>query len=314
MVYPHIFTSFLMNYIDPTGKNEVQLMPLFTDENLAFQHALHWGLLADGTPCELCGQDYELVPDRTVKYGYRVKCHFCNTKKSILHNTLFTRAKLPICKVLHLLFLWSQRQTPNIVSFNTGLAESTVINFFQAFRDACVEYYQLRARKIGGRGFHVQIDESQFVKRKANVGRIPALLDIWVFGGICYETNEVFAEVVTDRSSATLFQIICERVQDYTAITTDGWPSYQGLDRLLHYSHYVVFHNQNFMNPVNGANTQKIERFWRDAKKCKRLYEGIQRKEVESHVAEAVWRKNRRVNLKNSFAEALELIRQTHYE
>ena len=72
-----------MNYIDPTGKNEVQLMPLFTDENLAFQHALHWGLLADGTPCELCGRDYEIVPDRTVKYGYRVKCHFCNAKKSI---------------------------------------------------------------------------------------------------------------------------------------------------------------------------------------------------------------------------------------
>jgi hypothetical protein len=46
------------------------------------------------------------------------------------------------------------------------------------------------ARKIGGVGLHVQIDECLFSKRKYNVGR--EVRKMWVVGGICYETNEVF--------------------------------------------------------------------------------------------------------------------------
>ena len=71
----------------------------------------------------------------------------------------------------------------------------------------------------------------------------------------------------------------------------------------------VVNHKRNFINPLNGANTQKIERFWRDLKKSQKIYHGISRDEVDSHVAEAVWRKNRNITLENSFVEAIELIR-----
>lgn len=302
-----------MQYINPTGLGEVQLMKLFTNDEEAFTHALHWGLLSDGTECELCGQaKFEIIPDASAKYGIRVYCPFCNVKRSILHNTVFMHSKLPICTILHLLFCWSQRQMPGLVAFNLGIAETTVTNFFKTFRDACVKYYRFRSRKIGGTGFHVQIDETEFVKRKANVGRIPSS-NVWVFGGICYETNEVFAEVVPDRTSSTLFRVIQEHVNDFTVVTSDGWSAYHGLSQLCHYSHFVVNHKRNFINPLNGANTQKIERFWRDLKKSQKLYHGISRDEVDSHVAEAVWRKNRNVTLENSFIEAIELIRQTHY-
>jgi hypothetical protein len=36
----------------------------------------------------------------------------------------------------------------------------------------------------------VQNDESLFSKRKYNIGR--EVRKVWIIGGICYETNEVF--------------------------------------------------------------------------------------------------------------------------
>ena len=74
---------------------------------------------------------------------------------------------------------------PGLVVFNLGIAETTVTNFFKAFRDACIKFYYFHTQKNGGRGFHVQIDETEFAKRKANVGKMLSLSNVWVFGGIC---------------------------------------------------------------------------------------------------------------------------------
>ena len=153
-VFPPNIISLSMQYINPTGLGEVQLMKLFTNDEEAFTHALHWGLLSDGTECELCGQaKFEIIPDASAKYGIRVYCPFCNVKRSILHNTVFMHSKLPICTILHLLFCWSQRQMPGLVAFNLGIAETTVTNFFKTFRDACVKYYRFRSRKMEEQAF-----------------------------------------------------------------------------------------------------------------------------------------------------------------
>ena len=58
------------------------------------------------------------------------------------------------------------------------------------------------------------------------------------------------------------------------------------------YQHETVNHSQNFVDPVTGAHTQHIKRYWPKIKKTKKKYEGVRRGEVESDAAEAIWRNN----------------------
>ena len=51
---------------------------------------------------------------------------------------------------------------------------------------------------------------------------------------------------------------------------TDEWRAYLNIPRWVSngqpYVHKTVIHRQNFVNPVNGANTQMTERAWRCAR------------------------------------------------
>ena len=147
---------------------------------------------------------------------------------------------------------------------------------------ACIEYTELRAQKLGGENCTVVIDETQYVKRKKPHGRLIPNSDIWIFGGICRETKKMFAVPVFDRSTNTLLSLI-----------SDCWSAYNTITSLpQNYQHETVNHSQNFVDPVTGAHTQHIKRYWPKIKKTKKKYEGVRRGEVESDAAEAIWRNN----------------------
>ena len=308
-----IFFHESIDYIDPRGKNYFELSYLFISETISFNHCYKWGLLGDDTECDLCGNTYKLIYDSTLETGARLLCPFCNIKKSIYHNTIFSFGKLQTSTVLKLLYFWSQQESIDRTSFETAVSKPTVINYFQAFRDSCLEYVDHQP-KIGGVGFIVQIDETQYVKRKNEVGRILPNSDIWIFGGICVNTNKIFATPVDDRSAGTLLPLIQEHILPGTTIYSDCWAAYNGIRKLpQNYSHYTVNHSENFVDPITGTHTQNIERYWLTMKEMRNRHKGVSRSEVESYVAEAVWRHNEGVKNRNSFIKALELIRQTHY-
>lgn len=293
---------------------DLTLDGLFTNKMLAFNNCLYWGLLADDTECEFCGTHFRIMIDNSDEYGIRVICPFCNIRRSIFHNTLFSYSHISPAKVLHLLYFWSQCWLPCDAEIQIQLSQPTITNYFQAFRDACQEYVDFNSTKIGGQGFIVQIDESQYVKRKNHQGRPLPNTQIWIFGGICTATKKIFATPVTDRSAATLLPLIQENIESQTLIMSDQWPAYNGITRLPEqYSHQEVNHSQNFIDPITGANTQLIERYWQIIKAAKQRYKGIPGSEVKSHIAEAVWRNNCGVQKENAFEKAIELIRQTHY-
>ena len=60
--------------------------------------------------------------------------------------------------------------------------------------------------KIGGESRTVEIDEAVISKRKYNAGRM--LPEIWGFGGICEETDEIFIQIVQNRKAETLIPLI----------------------------------------------------------------------------------------------------------
>ena len=56
---------------------------------------------------------------------------------------------------------------------------------------------------------------------------------MWVLGGICQETREVFVSLCHDRSRATLEKLILQHVAIGSKVITDGWKAYAHLGMLF---------------------------------------------------------------------------------
>ena len=91
------------------------------------------------------------------------------------------------------------------------------------------------------------------------------LLGPWLFGMICRRTKECRMFWVSDRKASTLIPLIRSQVAQGTTIISDEWRAYRRLPQ-YGYRHYSVNHSANFINPINGASIQMIERQWRKAK------------------------------------------------
>lgn len=310
------FTSFSMAAFNPDGCSIIELKELFCDEWVAFQFALDADLLADNTYCQYCNEGiYMLIKDNGQKFGCRVKCNKCGMKKSILDGTIFTRSHITLNKALYIIYCWSQKFSIDQTCFETKVSKSTVISFYESLRDAAYEWSEDHQMPMGGEGKHVEIDETQFSKRKNHQGRMMPGSDIWVFGGICREDKKAFAMVVPDRSATTLIPIITTYIQNNTTIYSDCWGSYNSISNLPHnYDHQQVNHSQNFVDPITNAHTQTIERMWRDLKDAKKRYNGVKRDEIETHIGEFLWRKNECVKKHNAFRKTLELLIESHFE
>ena len=107
--------------------------------------------------------------------------------------------------------------------------------------------------RVGGEGLRVEIDESLFVRRKTNVGRVPS--QQWVMGGVCRENNECFPYAIEDRSAATLNSIIENSCRPGTIIITDEWRGYNNVGTIQ---------NMNFHPP----HRKSLGKFCEPRKRC----------------------------------------------
>ncbi|KAE8964816.1 hypothetical protein PR001_g28927 [Phytophthora rubi] len=134
--------------------------------------------------------------------------------------------------------------------------------------------------KVGGDGNVVEIDATSMTKKqKYNRGKKHA--DYWVFGGVDRTTKKWFAKVVyDDPTKPTLSRCIKTYIKPGTLIISDQFKSYvtevltgrrKGMLYTLEnntllagmrYTHQWVNHMTNFVDPVIGACTNRIERIW----------------------------------------------------
>jgi len=118
----------------------------------------------------------------------------------------------------------------------------------------------------------------------------------WVFG-LCWRTQKHGINVVESRffvvekrDTATLLPIIKAEVAPGSTIHSDEWMSYNSLQR-EGFTHETVNHQINFVNPVNGANTQLIECMWSIVKfKVLAQMHGTTPEMLPRHLKEMWWR------------------------
>ena len=275
-------------------------------------------LIPRGVKCPTCSQimhdPYILQCTKTHTEELRYVCNKKRCKESYRQNTVsirkftwFENSQLSIQKSLFVTYCFVHKlnvkdtiretsmefiesdKIDSIVGDNRQLihtSTATVISYNKLCRDICLSIVMDESsHSIGVEGLTVEIDESKFGKRKNNKGRV--IDGQWIFGGICRETKEMFLVSVEKRDKNTLLPIIKERIKQGTTIVSDGWAAYKTLNS-EGYSHQVVNHSKNVVDPTTGAHTQNIENLWCQIKR--QLPDTYSRHNtMYLHLAEYMW-------------------------
>lgn len=171
-----------------------------------------------------------------------------------------------------------------------NMGKIAVIDWNNYMREVCSEFLTKHSvNKIGGPDKIVESDESFFVKRKNNAGRV--LPQQRILGGICRDDNEFFLVQVPNRNAKTLMEKIRDHVSEGSVIYTDCWNDYktEKLDEAA-FHHFRVNHKYNFVDPTSGSHTQKIKRLWGSAKWRNKKRRGTALHHLESYLAEFLFR------------------------
>ena len=153
------------------------------------------------------------------------------------------------------------------------------------------------------KGVIVEIDESEFGKRKYNRGH--RVEGVWIVGGIERSDNiGVFLERVENRNADTLVEIIHRRVRPGSIIYTDLWRGYTGIADSGEYSHGTVNHSQFFRDPTTGVHTNTIEGYWNGLKMQIKPRSRV-KEVIEDHLFENIWRAKFKDSMWTSFLAAL---------
>lgn len=219
------------------------------------------------------------------------RCNISNCRQSIRikSGTWLEGCHLDLRDIILFIYCWSQEY--NSIKFckkelNIN-CNHTIVDYSNFLREVCAAKLLHNPIMIGGPGLHVQIDESLFVRRKYNVGRVAR--EQWVFGGVCEETKESFLYAVDNRSAASLIPIIQQTIRPGTTIISDLWRAYNVINA-IGYNHLTVNHSINFVDPITGANTNRIEGLWNQAKAKNRKRWGTHRSMIDSYMCEFMWR------------------------
>jgi len=292
-----------MDFIDLDNVNEdlIHFNTQTTEQTITYLQSL--GLLPIHKICPRinCNRFMDLIPSTKTSDGVRFRCSRpCRKESSIRKKTFFENSNLPLKVILRFIYYWAYEEcSQKKIKRELGLQNETITDWKIFLREVCILKLIANPVILGGVGRVVQIDESLFIKRKYNVGRI--VKEQWVFGGIDCVTKECFAVLVEKRDAATLLPIIQKYILPGTTVVSDLWRAYNCLGN-EGYVHLTVNHSINFVDPYTHANTNRVENMWMRAKRRNKKECGTAKNLLASYLSEFMWRQ--RLN-KTPFTEII---------
>jgi len=279
------------------------------------------------TVCEKCGAK---LTNTSTRNGYvYFRCRPCGLDESIRKGTFLYAKHIAMKTFLLILYIFGhmpQLTIPQViheanltevdgrmvVGEGSGVSCRTIVEYFALFRDLIHDHMLalFGNKKIGGPGMTVEVDESQFGKRKYSKGKATGHRLSWVLGGICRETGEMFLVEcpviggISRRTKVVLLRIIQEHVVVGTTILSDGWAAYRSLPS-LGYPHFWVNHDLHYVDPETGVHTNRIESRWFAVKR--QLPRGGSYK-LESYLVLYLWKEWCKQQDREIFEELLKII------
>ena len=255
-----------------------RLHNIFSDDREALNWLARRKLVLNKYDCEVCANGCTLKTRTASQDVYFWFCNTCKRSKSVRHASFFSASRLPLQKIILLIYFWANQYQQKVAKHELEIGGSnTVSDWYNFCRDVCETDLVGKSEKIGGPGTIVEIDESVFSRRKYNRGRLTETK--WVFGGIQRGTKKCFLVEVERRDADTLLPIIQQYIEPGTHIIHDGWRAYNNIHLLPeNYTHATIIHAENFVDPANPeTHTQSIESVWGRAKRMLRHQYGTSR-------------------------------------
>ena len=102
--------------------------------------------------------------------------------------------------------------------------------------------------------------------------------------------------------------MIYHHVLEGTTVINNSWSSYNKIAEMKKFKHFTVNHKYNFVDPISGAHTNKIEGLWKQAKEKFKQINGCSRISLKSYIDEFLWREPNTANRVDSFENILEVL------
>lgn len=221
-------------------------------------------LLGNAATC--CNQLMGYVNREKLSDGKAWYCKACKSYRSIRKDSFFEESRIPLGKLLELMYWWSIDAKQQLIMDEVGIASEATVKWFNSFRHICAMFLMDHPVQIGGPGVEVEVDESKFMHRKYHRGQFRE--GTWVLGMVERRSNNCVMIPVPDRSAATLLPLIHAHVLPGTRIITDGWRAYNQLQ-----NHAAVNHKLHFVDPHDPTvHTNTVEGCWGN---CKSKYRSM---------------------------------------
>ena len=225
-------------------------------------------------------------------------------------DTWFENHKLPMESVMFFIYGFVNKYTyedfkRELERPGFELSDSTIADWLSYCREVCMVDLDIKYEGRGRLGadvidpvrphnppHNIQVDESKVGRQKYKRDRWKE--GSWIVGMVDDETNEIRINICRDnkRDAATLREIIVKYVKPFNNIVTDCWRGYLDLnqrdDNGEFYDHNTVNHSENFVDPVTGDHTQRIESNWRPLK-MRVNRGGVHYQYVADHLCEYLW-------------------------
>jgi len=282
-----------------------EIFSYFRNEEAAIQFCFDKGIFNVPDNCPKCGEGS--MKYREGRKTFQCSKKHCRKEISICKGTFFEMSKVSIDLILKLAYFWLSEANWTRIQTYLPISGVGVTDFFGYFRQLTIDNINTAEELIGGPGIVVEIDESKFAKRKYHRGK-KCGDGSWIFGGVeRTDSRRFFAVPVMKRDAETLLPIIQAFIHPQSIIMSDKWSAYNNISKLEEgYDHQTVNHSKNFVDPLTGACTNRIECKWSKLKQKipKRRYSY---EKVGDEILVQVWRHQNKDNLWNAFIEALKV-------